>query len=87
VTVNTSEEAIAAWCQEYLADVLEVPATAIDPGVTFDRVGVDSVIAVSLLLNVEERYGVELPAQVLFDNRTLNALATYVATHALPDAA
>jgi acyl carrier protein len=87
VTVNTSKEAIVAWCQGYLADVLGVPAAAVDPGVTFDRLGVGSAVAVSLLINVEERYGVELPAQALFDNRTLNAVADYVAAHALPEAA
>jgi acyl carrier protein len=85
--VNTGKEAIVAWCQEYLADVLEVPATAVDPGATFDHLGVGSAVAVSLLINVEARYGVELPAQALFDNRTLDAVAEYVAVRALPDAA
>jgi len=67
VTVNTSKEAIIAWCQGYLADILEVPAAAVDPGATFDHLGVGSAIAVSLLINVEAWYGVELPAQALFD--------------------
>lgn len=87
MTVNTSKEAIVVWCQEYLADVLGVPAAAVDPVATFDHLGVGSAIAVSLLINVEARYGVELPAQTLFDNRSLNAVAEYVAVLALPDAA
>lgn len=87
MTVNTSKEAIIAWCQGYLADILEVPAAAVDPGATFDHLGVGSAIAVSLLINVEAWYGVELPAQALFDNRTLDAVAGWVAALARPDAA
>jgi acyl carrier protein len=76
--VNTSKEAVAAWCQGYVASLLEVPADAVDPDASFDRLGVDSAIAVSLLIEVEERYGIELPAETLFESRTVNAVAEYL---------
>jgi acyl carrier protein len=76
--VDISQEAIAAWCQGYVANLLEVPADAIDPEATFDRLGVDSAIAVSLLIEVEERYGIELPAEALFENPTVTAVAEYL---------
>jgi acyl carrier protein len=85
--LNTSKEAIAEWCRGYIADLLEVPTESVDLDASFDRLGVDSSIAVSLLIEVEERYGVELPAEALFDNPDLNAVAEYLSQHAQPNAA
>ncbi len=85
--MNTSKEAIAAWCRGYVANVLEVPADAVDPDASFDRLGVDSAIAVSLLIEVEERYGIELPAEALFENPTVNAVAEYLSAQSRPDVA
>lgn len=85
--VNTSKEAIAEWCRGYVADLLQVPAESVNPGSSFDRLGVDSAIAVSLLIEVEERYGVEVPAEALFENPNLNAVAEYLSVRAQPDAA
>jgi acyl carrier protein len=82
--VDTSKAGIAEWCRGYLADLLEVPAESIDLETGFDRLGVDSAIAVSLLIEVEERYGVELPAEALFDNPNLDAVAEYLAARARP---
>ena len=85
--MNTSKEAIAEWCQGYVANLLEVPAESIDLDTGFDRLGVDSAIAVSLLIEVEERYGVELPAEALFDNPNLDAVAEYLSARAQSNAA
>lgn len=76
--MDTSKEAIALWCQEYVADLLETPVEAVDLDADFDRLGVDSALAVSLLIEVEERYGVDLPPEALFENPTLNAVAAYL---------
>ncbi|WP_232852023.1 acyl carrier protein [Nocardia acididurans] len=57
--MDTSKEAIATWCREYLGNLLEVPAAEIDPTLDFDKLGVDSAVAVALLMEVEERYGVD----------------------------
>lgn len=73
-----SREELVRWSQEYLADLLQVPVDAVDPDADLDRLGVDSAIAVSLLMEVEERSGVELPPEVLFELPTLNAVATYL---------
>ncbi|HEY6495533.1 MAG TPA: acyl carrier protein [Trebonia sp.] len=85
-TVDTSKAAIAEWCRGYIADLLEVPAESIDLVTGFDRLGVDSAIAVSLLIEVEERYGVELPAEAMFDNPNLDAVAEYLSPRAHPAA-
>ncbi|MFL6137071.1 MAG: acyl carrier protein [Frankiaceae bacterium] len=76
--VDTSKEAIVAWCQAYLADLLGIPAAKVDPGADFDRLGIDSALAVALLSETEERYGVEMAPEALFENPNLNAVAQYL---------
>jgi acyl carrier protein len=78
--VDTSQEAIAQWCRDYIADLLEMPAAAVDLDADFDRLGIDSALAVSLLIEVEERYDVDLAPETLFENPNLNAVATYLHT-------
>jgi acyl carrier protein len=76
--MELSKKAIAKWCQEYVADFLEIPAEAVDLDADFDRLGIDSALAVSLLIEVEERYGVDLAPEALFENPNLNAVAVYL---------
>jgi acyl carrier protein len=76
--VKATKEDITMWCQKYVADLLEVPVESIDPAADFDRLGLDSALAVSLLIEIEERYGVDLPPEALFDNPNLNAVAGYL---------
>lgn len=85
-TVDLSTAAIVSWCRQYLADLLEVPADTIDPAADFDRLGVDSALAVSLLMDVEERYGVDLAPEELFENPTLNAVAAHLHARATESA-
>ncbi|WP_235608585.1 acyl carrier protein, partial [Frankia casuarinae] len=66
--MEPSREEIVTWCQEYVAGLLEIPAEEVDPDADFDRLGIDSALAVSLLIEVEERYGVDLPPEALFEN-------------------
>lgn len=74
VTVPT----ITEWCRGYLADLLDLPVAEVDPEADFDRLGVDSALAVSLLIEVEERYGVDIEPEELFENPTIAAVAGYV---------
>jgi acyl carrier protein len=77
-TVPTDVASIVEWCRGYLADLLEVPVAEIDPAADFDRLGVDSALAVSLLIEVEERYDVDIAPEALFENPTITAVATYL---------
>ena len=76
--MDTSRQAIVTWYQEYLADLLGMPADAVDPAADFDRLGIDSSLAVSLLMEVEERYDVDLEPEKLFENPTLDAVAQHI---------
>ncbi|WP_241769695.1 acyl carrier protein [Rhodococcus opacus] len=58
-----------------------------DPNADFDRLGLDSPLAVSLLIEIEERYGVDLPPEELFENPTLDAVGEYVHQHLRQDVA
>ena len=62
--MTASREELAGWCQKYVADLLERPVEKIDLDADFDRLGMDSALAAALLIEVEERYGVELPPDV-----------------------
>ncbi|EIV91890.1 acyl carrier protein [Frankia sp. QA3] len=73
-----AREGIAQWCREHVADILEQPVSEIDLDADFDRLGVDSAVAVSLLIAVEDHYGVDVAPEALFDNPTLKALAAYL---------
>ncbi|MFD2416858.1 acyl carrier protein [Amycolatopsis pigmentata] len=76
--MDTSKDAILQWCREYVADLLATPVDAVDPEADFDRLGIDSALAVSLLMEVEERYDVDLSPEKLFANPNLNAVADYL---------
>lgn len=76
--MDTSKDAILTWCREYIADLLGTTAEALDPKADFDKLGVDSALAVSLLMEVEDRYDIELPPEALFENPTLDAVADYL---------
>jgi acyl carrier protein len=69
---------ILSWAQGYLADLLGSEPTSLDPHADFDQLGIDSALAVSLLMEIEGRYGVDLPPESLFENPTLAAVADAV---------
>lgn len=75
-----TQDELTAWCRQAVADLLEIPVADVDPAADFDRLGLDSALAVSLLIDIEERYGVDLPPEALFENPTLNAVSAYLHT-------
>jgi acyl carrier protein len=75
---------ILTWARGYLADLLGSDPAALDPHADFDQLGVDSALAVSLLMEIEGRYGVDVPPESLFENPTLAAVAAIVAAERAP---
>lgn len=75
---TVSKPEIAQWCQAYVGELLAVPADQIDLDASFDRLGLDSALAVSLLVEVEQRYGVELPTDAFFEHPNLGAVADHL---------
>ncbi|WP_051847003.1 SDR family NAD(P)-dependent oxidoreductase [Streptomyces sp. NRRL F-5053] len=62
-----------------LASVLKIAPERLDPDVALERYGMDSVIAVSVVSQLEEDFG-ELSRTLLFEAPTLRELAEYFAT-------
>ncbi|WP_018331320.1 acyl carrier protein [Actinomycetospora chiangmaiensis] len=73
-----STDEILTWAGGHLADLLGADPASLDPHADFDQLGVDSALAVSLLLEIEARYGVDVPPESLFENPTLAAVAATV---------
>jgi acyl carrier protein len=84
--VATGADAVARTCQEYIADVLGIAVENVDRDADFDGLGIDSSLAVALLGELEERYGVDLPPEALFENPTINAVAALVEEQTRPRA-
>lgn len=76
---NPSEAAIRDWCTEYLARALDLPAQTIDTQTTFARMGLDSANSVFLIVELEDRLGLELPPDLLFEYPTICKLARHLA--------
>jgi acyl carrier protein len=79
-----SEEAVepVRIAQEYVTEVfarvLELPVDRLDPAGTFDRYGVDSLVALELTRALEKDLG-PLPATLLFEKITIGQLAHHLA--------
>jgi len=77
---DTMEARICAWCIDYLAKKLKLPADRIDPNAKFSRLGVDSAMAMFLLADLEERFGLELASDTVFEHPSIIELARYIVT-------
>jgi 8-amino-7-oxononanoate synthase len=62
-----------------LARRMEVDPNLIDPRVPFDRYGVDSLNAIRLAADLEERIDRRIPSTALWDYPSIEALAAYLA--------
>ncbi|MBJ7298636.1 MAG: acyl carrier protein, partial [Dolichospermum sp.] len=61
-----TQEQISKWIKSYLADILEVEPEKIDENYEFERFGINSSAAVSLVGDLEEWLGFELSPSLFF---------------------
>ncbi len=78
VSMNSNE--ISAWIRERIAKDLGSEASAIDPEVTFDRIGLDSLALLGVLGDLASELDIEIETSVLFDHPTISGLAAHLAT-------
>ncbi|MDE0890225.1 MAG: acyl carrier protein, partial [Phycisphaerales bacterium] len=76
--MNSNE--ISAWIRERIAKDLGSEASAIDPEVTFDRIGLDSLALLGVLGDLASKLDIEIETSVLFDHPTISGLAVHLAT-------
>jgi len=74
-----SKHEISQACIASLAETLSIPPDRIDPNVKFSRLGLDSGMSVFLLLSLEERLGVTLVPEAIYDNPTVAELSEHIA--------
>jgi acyl carrier protein len=78
-SARPNEAAIRAWCTNYLAQTLELPAEEIGAETRFVRLGLDSASAVHFIVELEEWLGIELEPELAFDHPTIADLARHLA--------
>jgi acyl carrier protein len=76
---GASKSDIAAVCIDSLAEILRMPRERIDPNTRFDRLGLDSGMIVFLLLSLEERLGMTLVPETIYEHPTVTELSKHLA--------
>jgi acyl carrier protein len=76
----TETAAVQSWLTERIAEYTQTDAATIEPDVPLATYGLDSVIAVTLIVDIEDRYGLVLDADALWEHRTVGLLAELIAT-------
>jgi acetyltransferase-like isoleucine patch superfamily enzyme/acyl carrier protein len=79
VPAPKSEADICRGCIERLAELLKVPASAIDPTARISRLGMDSKTAITFVFDLEEWLELQLESEIIYEHRTVQALAAYLA--------
>uniref|UniRef100_UPI000A5F351C beta-ketoacyl synthase N-terminal-like domain-containing protein n=1 Tax=Streptomyces specialis TaxID=498367 RepID=UPI000A5F351C len=75
------------WLVDLFADVLGMPAAALDPTALFGDLGVESVMLGELVRRVEREIGRSVEPSALLDHPTLSRLARHLESFAPPAAA
>jgi acyl carrier protein len=71
---------IQSWCLQHAAQILNVSAGQIDPNTDVDRFGLDSAMAVALIMELEEWLEIELAPELLFEFPTIAGLSRHLAS-------
>jgi len=80
VVPSRSGESLKRELTELLAAALYLRPSEIDEGTSFAELGVDSILAVELVKQMNQRFGLELKATRLYDYPCIRDLAGYLAT-------
>jgi acyl carrier protein len=66
------------WMLNYLAAELRCDASQLAINESFDAIGVDSLLAVTLLEEVRKNFGLRLKPTAFYENNSVQALAAHV---------
>jgi acyl carrier protein len=78
MTGLNSQEALRNWMIDRLCSALRLEKADIDPDTLFSHYALDSVDSVSLVMDLEEELGTELPPTLLWDYPTVSRCAMYL---------
>jgi acyl carrier protein len=70
---------ISDFCIVALANVLRIPKGSVAADVKFSRLGLDSAMVVYVMMELEEKLGLELSTDDFYDYPTVDELSRYLA--------
>ena len=74
-----TREQISDFCVVSLAKVLRMPNERIETNAKFSRLGLDSAMVVYVMMELEEKLGLELSMDDFYDYPTVRELSRYLA--------
>jgi acyl carrier protein len=83
-----TREQISEFCIVSVANVLRIPKDSVETDAKFNRLGLDSAMVVYVMMELEEKLGLELSTDDFYDYPTVDELSRYLAgKHAARSAA
>jgi acyl carrier protein len=73
-----TREQISEYCVASLARVLRISSDRVETDVKFNRLGLDSAMVVYLMMELEEKLGLELSMDDFYDYPTVQELSRYL---------
>jgi acyl carrier protein len=72
------DESLSAWLVDAVAGYLSLPPSQVDTGARLLSQGFDSVHAMALCVDVEERWGVLVDPTLAWEHPTIDAIAAHL---------
>ena len=69
---------VEAWMVDYIAELLEVPASDVPTDRSFDQLGLDSVASVTLVSDLGRWMGLKLDTRLVVEHPTIEAVAAHL---------
>ena len=73
----TSPE-ISDWLRRHIAQILGHDPSSVDPTVTFDRLGLDSLALLGVIGDLATELGIQIETSLLFDHPTIEKLSNHL---------
>lgn len=75
-----TEEELILFCREELSQMMGVPAESIDTNANFDVLRLNSIHAMQMLDELEDRLNISISPIVFWENPTLSAFCKHIAS-------
>ena len=77
-TIDTHSTTVQDWLVDRVADYTERAPHQVDPTIPLAELGMDSVSAVALCGEIEDRWMLDIDPTLVFEYPTIAAIATYL---------
>ncbi|MEU4418238.1 acyl carrier protein [Nocardia salmonicida] len=77
-TIDTHATTVQDWLIDRVADYTERAPHQVDPTIPLAELGMDSVSAVALCGEIEDRWMLDIDPTLVFEYPTIAAIATYL---------